>query len=88
MVSYAAAKAALNAMTRTIAGDLAGEGRVHAVAPGLARTTATRAMGEPDGGAAAGSNLPLRRLTAPDDAAACLLRQPRAVAARAINSQR
>ena len=45
MVAYAAAKAALNAMTRTIAADLAGKGvRVNAVSPGLVRTTATRPM--------------------------------------------
>jgi NAD(P)-dependent dehydrogenase (short-subunit alcohol dehydrogenase family) len=75
MVSYAAAKAALNAMTRTIASDLAGRVRVNAVAPGLVRTTATRVMWEADGGAAAGSNLPVGRLTEPDDvaAAACFL---------------
>jgi 3-oxoacyl-[acyl-carrier protein] reductase len=75
MVSYAAAKAALNAMTRTIASDLAGRVRVNAVAPGLVRTTATRAMWEADGGAAAGSNLPVGRLTEADDvaAAACFL---------------
>ena len=43
MVSYASAKAALNAMTRTIAADLAPKGvRVNAVSPGLVRTTATR----------------------------------------------
>ncbi len=45
------------------------------MAPGLVRTTATRAMWESDGGAAAGSNLPVGRLTEPDDiaAAACFL---------------
>ena len=47
MVAYASAKAALNAMTRTIAADLAGKGvRVNAVSPGLVRTTATRPMWE------------------------------------------
>lgn len=76
MVSYAAAKAALNAMTRTIASDLAGQGvRLNAVSPGLVRTTATRPIWKADGGAAAGSALPLGRLTeAPDIAAAvCFL---------------
>ena len=72
MVSYAAAKAALNAMTRTIAADLAGKGvRVNAVSPGLVRTTATRPMWKSDGGAAAGSNLPLGRLTEAEDIAGC-----------------
>jgi NAD(P)-dependent dehydrogenase (short-subunit alcohol dehydrogenase family) len=70
MVSYAAAKAALNAMTRTMAADLAGRGvRVNAVSPGLVRTTATRPMWKVDDGAAAGANLPLGRLTEADDIA-------------------
>jgi 3-oxoacyl-[acyl-carrier protein] reductase len=72
MVSYAAAKAALNAMTRTIASDLAGSVRVNAVSPGLVRTTATRPLWESDGGASAGSNLPVGRLTEPDDIAAAV----------------
>ena len=55
MVAYAASKAALNAMTRTIAADLAPRGvRVNAVSPGLVRTTATRARWEADDGRAAG----------------------------------
>jgi NAD(P)-dependent dehydrogenase (short-subunit alcohol dehydrogenase family) len=72
MVSYASAKAALNTMTRTIAADLAGRVRVNAVCPGLVRTTATRPVWEPDGGAAAGANLPVGRLTEPDDIAAAV----------------
>jgi len=73
MVAYAAAKAALNAMTRTIAADLAGKGvRVNAVSPGLVRTTATRSIWKADAGAAAGSNLPLGRLTEADDIAAAV----------------
>ena len=73
MVAYAAAKAALNAMTRTIAADLAGRGvRVNAVSPGLVRTTATRPIWKDDAGAAAGSNLPLGRLTEADDIAAAV----------------
>src|SRR6202012_1957219 len=49
MISYAAAKAALNAMTRTIAADLAGQGvRLNAVSPGLVRTTATRTIWKTD----------------------------------------
>jgi NAD(P)-dependent dehydrogenase (short-subunit alcohol dehydrogenase family) len=73
MVSYASAKAALNAMTRTIAADLARQGvRVNAVSPGLVRTTATRSMWKSDDGAAAGSNLPLGRLTEAEDIAAAV----------------
>lgn len=73
MVAYASAKAALNAMTRTIAADLASQGvRVNAVSPGLVRTTATRPIWNSDDGAAAGSALPLGRLTEADDIAAAV----------------
>jgi len=72
MVSYAAAKAALNAMTRTIAADLAGRVRVNAVSPGLVRTSATRPVWEPDGGAAAAANVPVGRLTEAEDVAAAV----------------
>ncbi len=73
MVSYASAKAALNAMTRTMAADLAKRGvRVNAVSPGLVRTTATRPIWKADGGAAAGSALPLGRLTEAEDIAAAV----------------
>jgi NAD(P)-dependent dehydrogenase (short-subunit alcohol dehydrogenase family) len=74
MMAYAAAKAALNAVTRTLARDLGPLGvRVNAVAPGLTRTTGTRSMWEADDGTAAGSNLLLGRLTTADDIAnACV----------------
>jgi 3-oxoacyl-[acyl-carrier protein] reductase len=73
MVAYAAAKAALNALTRTIAADLAPRGvRVNAVSPGLTRTTATRPMWEADDGRAAGANILLGRLTKADDIAAAV----------------
>ncbi len=73
MVSYASAKAALNAMTRTMAADLADRGiRLNAVSPGLVRTTATRSIWESDAGAAAGSALPLGRLTEAEDIAAAV----------------
>jgi NAD(P)-dependent dehydrogenase (short-subunit alcohol dehydrogenase family) len=73
MVSYASAKAALNAMTRTMAADLAKKGvRVNAVSPGLVRTTATRPIWKGDGGAVAGSALPLGRLTEAEDIAAAV----------------
>jgi len=74
MIAYAAAKSALNAITRTLARDLAPLGiRVNAVSPGLTQTNATRAMWEPDDGKAAGENLLLGRLTQADDIAnACV----------------
>jgi 3-oxoacyl-[acyl-carrier protein] reductase len=73
MVAYAAAKAALNALTRTIAADLGPRGvRVNAVSPGLTMTTATRAMWEKDDGAAAAANILLGRLTSADDIAAAV----------------
>lgn len=73
MIAYAAAKAALNAVTRTLARDLGPLGvRVNAVAPGLTRTSGTRSMWEADDGVAAGRNLVLGRLTTADDiASAC-----------------
>ena len=68
MIAYAAAKSALNAITRTLARDLGPLGiRVNAVAPGLTATHATRAMWEPDAGDAAGQNLLLGRLTQAED---------------------
>ncbi len=71
MVAYAAAKAALNALTRTMAADLGPRGvRVNAVSPGLTRTTATRPMWEHDGGRSAGAHLVLGRLTEAEDVAA------------------
>jgi NAD(P)-dependent dehydrogenase (short-subunit alcohol dehydrogenase family) len=74
MIAYAAAKAALNAVTRTLARDLGPLGvRVNAVAPGLTKTSGTRPMWESDDGVAAGRNLVLGRLTTADDIAnACV----------------
>ena len=73
MIAYAAAKAALNAMTRSLATDLAPLGiRVNAVAPGFTRTSGTRDLWGPDDGAAAAESLPVGRLTeASDIANAC-----------------
>jgi NAD(P)-dependent dehydrogenase (short-subunit alcohol dehydrogenase family) len=74
MIAYAASKAALNALTRTLARDLGPRGvRVNGVAPGLTKTSATRPMWEADGGAAAGSNLVLGRLTRAEDIANAVL---------------
>ena len=74
MMAYAAAKSALNTMTRSIARDLAEQGiRVNAVAPGFTQTDGTRAMWEPDDGEAAARSLLLGRLTQAEDIArACL----------------
>jgi len=70
MIAYAAAKAALNAVTRTLARDLGPLGvRVNAVAPGLTKTSGTRSMWESDDGAGAGRNLVLGRLATADDIA-------------------
>lgn len=70
MIAYAAAKSALNAITRTMARDLGPLGiHVNGVAPGLTRTSATRNMWEADGGKAAGSNVVLARFTVADDIA-------------------
>jgi len=73
MAAYAAAKAALNALTRTLANDLGRQGvRVNAVSPGLTRTDATRAMWESDDGQGAAQNLLLGRLTEAEDIAAAV----------------
>jgi NAD(P)-dependent dehydrogenase (short-subunit alcohol dehydrogenase family) len=73
MLAYAAGKAALNAMTRTLARDLADDGvRVNGVAPGLTRTSATLPMWQADGGEAAGSQTPLGHFTTADDIAAAV----------------
>jgi NAD(P)-dependent dehydrogenase (short-subunit alcohol dehydrogenase family) len=70
MIAYAAAKAALNAVTRTLARDLGPLGvRVNAVAPGLTKTSGTRSMWGSDDGAGAGRNLVLGRLATADDIA-------------------
>ncbi len=64
MIAYAAAKSALNAMTRTLAADYAELGiRVNAVAPGFTKTAGTEDLWGPDDGAAASSQLPTGRLT-------------------------
>lgn len=70
LIAYAAAKAALNAITKTLARDLGPLGvRVNAVAPGFTRTDGTREMWAPDDGEAAAKNLLLGRLTRAEDIA-------------------
>jgi len=73
MAAYAAAKSALNALTRTLANDLGRRGvRVNAVSPGLTRTEATRDLWVDDGGQAAGRRILLGRLTEAEDIAAAV----------------
>jgi NAD(P)-dependent dehydrogenase (short-subunit alcohol dehydrogenase family) len=73
MAAYAAAKAALNALTRTLANELGRRGvRVNAVSPGLTKTQATRDIWGADDGRAAGRNLLLGRLTEAEDIAAAV----------------
>lgn len=74
MIAYAAGKSALNAMTRTLARDLASLGiRVNAVAPGFTKTAGTEDLWGPDDGAAAGQSLPVGRLTEAADIANAVL---------------
>ena len=73
MASYAAAKAALNALTRTLAHDLGRRGvRVNAVSPGLTKTHATKDIWGADDGRAAGDNLLLGHITEAEDIAAAV----------------
>ncbi len=73
MAAYAAAKSALNALTRTLANDLGRRGvRVNAVSPGLTRTEGTSDLWGADDGAAAGSHMLLGRLTEAVDVAAAV----------------
>jgi len=73
MAAYAAAKSALNALTRTLAKELGSHGvRVNAVSPGLTKTEGTKDMWEHDDGRAAGRNLLLGRLTEVEDVAAAV----------------
>ena len=73
MAAYAAAKSALNALTRTLANDLGRRGvRVNAVSPGLTRTEATRDIWGADDGEAAGRRMLLGRLTEAEDVAAAV----------------
>jgi dehydrogenase/reductase SDR family protein 4 len=74
MSAYAAGKAALNALTRTMARDLGPRGvRVNAVAPGLTMVEGNIRMWEADEGEAAGKNLLLGRIGYPADQAAAAL---------------
>jgi 3-oxoacyl-[acyl-carrier protein] reductase len=73
MAAYAAAKSALNALTRTLAKELgAHRVRVNAVSPGLTKTDGTRDIWGSDDGRAAGRNLLLGRLTEAEDVAAAV----------------
>jgi 3-oxoacyl-[acyl-carrier protein] reductase len=73
MAAYAAAKSALNALTRTLANELGARGvRVNAVSPGLTRTEGTRDIWADDNGQASGRNLLLGRMTEADDVAAAV----------------
>lgn len=74
MMAYAAAKSALNAMTRTIARDLSELGiRVNAVAPGFTKTAGTEDLWGEDDGAGAAASLPVGRLTEATDIANAIL---------------
>ena len=68
-VNYAASKAGVIGMTKSLAKELASRGvTVNAVAPGFIETDMTAALSEPARAAAQGS-IPMNRLGAPEDVA-------------------
>ena len=66
---YNATKAAVIHLTRQLAGELAPEVRVNAIAPGLVKTDFARALWEPERGGDRRSMMPLKRLGEPADIA-------------------
>jgi glucose 1-dehydrogenase len=69
-VHYAAAKAAVDALTVGLAKELADDGiRVNAVAPGIVRTEIHAAAGDPDRADRLASRVPLGRAGEPDEIA-------------------
>jgi NAD(P)-dependent dehydrogenase (short-subunit alcohol dehydrogenase family) len=69
-VHYAAAKAAVDALTVGLAKELAPEGvRVNAVAPGVVRTGIHAAAGDPGRAERAASRIPLGRPGEPEEVA-------------------
>ena len=73
-VHYAATKAAVEAFTRGLAREVAGEGiRVNAVAPGTVRTGIHAAGGDPERPARVAPRIPLGRVGEPEEIAAAIL---------------
>ncbi|MET8040509.1 3-oxoacyl-ACP reductase FabG [Micromonospora sp. NPDC005215] len=69
--NYAAAKAGLGALTRSVAVEVARKGvTVNAVAPGLARTDMTHDVAHLD--QSVRRHVPMRRAASPDEVAACV----------------
>jgi NAD(P)-dependent dehydrogenase (short-subunit alcohol dehydrogenase family) len=66
--SYSASKAAVHLLTQQLAGELAPDITVNAIAPGLFRSKMTEFMLE-DGGVLAAQQIPMRRIGRPDDMA-------------------
>jgi NAD(P)-dependent dehydrogenase (short-subunit alcohol dehydrogenase family) len=73
-VHYAATKAAVEAFTRGLAREVAGEGiRVNAVAPGTVRTGIHAAGGDPERPARVAPRIPLGRVGEPEEIAQAIL---------------
>jgi NAD(P)-dependent dehydrogenase (short-subunit alcohol dehydrogenase family) len=73
-VHYAATKAAVEAFTRGLAREVAGDGiRVNAVSPGTVQTGIHAAGGDPERPARVAARIPLGRVGAPEEIAAAVL---------------
>jgi NAD(P)-dependent dehydrogenase (short-subunit alcohol dehydrogenase family) len=73
-VHYAATKAAVEALTRGLAREVAGQGiRVNAVSPGTVQTGIHAAGGDPERPARVAPRIPLGRVGAPEEIAAAVL---------------
>ena len=73
MAAYGSAKAGLNQLTRILAAEFAPKVRVNAIVVGQIDTPGASSVLTPEMKRQAAENIPLKRIGAPDDIAACAL---------------